>query len=121
MSSNSQPDVNEIVQALSALADRYSETYLNVLMALAPQIRDAARSRQMTQDLVNAARAGHVRHTPGLPLMIDGVDCSPENVRRLERSRDEYRAMYLGQGSDTVPHWDGCQCSPVCRNRSVTR
>lgn len=38
-----------------------------------------------TDALIEAARDGYVRHSPGLPLMIDGVDCSPENVRSLER------------------------------------
>ena len=46
-----------------------------------------------TDALVEAAREGHVPYEPGLPLVIDGVDCSPENVRSMRRLLDHYRGL----------------------------
>lgn len=81
-----------IVAESSARSDRLATAYMDVLLSLASAV-GTERAKELTSELVDAVRAGHVQHTPGLPLMIDGVDCSPENVRRLERSRDEYRAV----------------------------
>lgn len=83
--------VMHVVAETSARSARLARVYMDVLTSLAPVV-GAERAKELTEELLLAARAGHVQHTPGLPLMIDGVDCSPENVRRLERSRDEYRA-----------------------------
>lgn len=47
--------------------------------------------------LIDTARDGHVRYEPGDPLIIDGVDCSPENVRSLEKLLNTYRGIVLGR------------------------
>ena len=86
--------VMRIVAMSSGDIDRFSNAYLDVLRTLAGADL-SAQAKVLTDALVEAARAHHLRYIPGLPLMIDGVDCSPENVRHLERSRAEYRRRYV--------------------------
>jgi hypothetical protein len=71
-------DVERIVDAI----DRHAVAYMDVLLALAPTAGHE-RAKELTDALVCSSRAYRIAHTPGLPLMIGGVDCSPENVRRL--------------------------------------
>lgn len=80
------PDMTvlRIVATCSGDSDRFSAAYMNVLMALAPEV-GAARAKELTEALVDAARAHHVRYIPGMPLMIDGVDCCPDHIRSLEK------------------------------------
>lgn len=120
--------VMHIMAEDSARSDRFATAYMEVLLSLAPAVGHE-QAKRLADQLTEAARVGHVRYTLGLPLMIDGTDCSPANVRHLESSRDEYRRRYVTgdvspsepqRGSDPVPHWDGCGC-PDCKNRSVSR
>lgn len=78
-------------------SQRLSSAYLDVLLTLAEAVGQE-RAKELTDTLLSSALAHRVQYIPGMPLMIDGVDCSPENVRHLEFLRDEYRALYLGQG-----------------------
>ena len=85
--------VQRTVAASAGDSERLADAYMDVLLSLAPV--GAERAKELADALVEASRAHHIRHYPGMPLMIDGVDCSPESVRRLERSRDEYRRRYM--------------------------
>lgn len=62
-----------------------AKAYIDVSLELAAQV-GADKSQEMTKVLFDAARAGYIRYNPGKPLMIDGVDCSPEHVRSLQRT-----------------------------------
>lgn len=53
-----------------------------------------------TDALIDAAREGYVLYEQGLPLMIDGVDCSPENVRSLERLVELYKETLIGRENE---------------------
>lgn len=86
--------VMRVVATSTADSERFSEAYMDVLLALAGDA-GAERAKELTQGLVTAARARHVRHMPGTPLMIDGRDCSPDAVRALQADRDAYRSMVL--------------------------
>ena len=89
--------VLRIVAQSTGDSERFSQAYMDVLLALAPQIKDVDKTRGMVKALVDAARAHRVPYTPGLPMMIDGIDCSPDAVRALTDSRDHYRSMVLEQ------------------------
>jgi hypothetical protein len=86
--------VLHILAEAEAAAERSSKAYLDVLLTLAPAV-GADRAKELAEELADASRVGHIRYTPGLPLMIDGADCSPENVRRLERQSKTFRQMYI--------------------------
>ena len=87
--------VLRIVAQSTGDSERFSRAYMDVLLALAPQIKDPEKVRTMVQSLVDAARAHRVPYTPGLPMMIDGIDCSPDAVRALKADRDHYRSAYV--------------------------
>lgn len=90
--------VMRIVAVSSGDSERFSTAYMDVLLALAPAVGPRT-ARNMVKRLVTAARARTVRYVPGVPLMIEGQDCSPENVRRLQADRDHYRRMVLEQAT----------------------
>lgn len=77
-------NVLRIIATSTGDSERLSNAYLDVLLRLALETGHQA-ARELTQGLIDAARAHHVRYIHGLPLMIDGVDCSPDNVRSLMR------------------------------------
>ncbi len=87
--------VLRIVAQSTGDSERFSRAYMDVLLALAPQIKDPEKVRTMVQALVDAAQAHRVPYTPGLPMMIDGIDCSPDAVRALKADRDHYRSAYV--------------------------
>lgn len=76
--------VLRIVAMCSGDSDRFGAAYVDVLMALAPEV-GAARAKELTEALVSASRAHRVWYIPGIPLMIDGVDCCPDHIRSLEK------------------------------------
>jgi hypothetical protein len=88
--------VLHILAEAEAAAERFSKVYLDVLLTLAGSV-GSERAKELAEELTDASRAGHIRYTPGLPLMIDGADCSPENVRSLERQVVVYRSMATGE------------------------
>lgn len=88
-------NIMRIVATSTGDIERFSQAYMDVLLTMASHVGGGV-AKELTDALVTSARAHRVQHITGLPLMIDGVDCSPDNVRLLMRSRDEYRAMYLG-------------------------
>jgi hypothetical protein len=108
--------MHDMARSTSA-AEHLASAYMDVLLALIPQT-GPEQAAEAAWGLVAAARAQHVRYTPGLPLVIDGVDCSPEHVRLLEGYREDYRRSALGM--DTAPHWVGCLCSQTCRDRGAS-
>ena len=57
---------------------------MRVLCALLPSHESISDAAYVVDALIDAARKGYVQYTPGLPLMIGGMDCSPENVASLE-------------------------------------
>jgi hypothetical protein len=83
-----------VVATSSGDSERFSEAYMDILLALAPAV-GARKAKRMTEALVAASRAHRVRYVPGTALMIDGRDCSPDAVRRLQADRDAYRSMVL--------------------------
>lgn len=87
-----------IVATSSGDIERMSQAYLDVLLTLAPAVGQE-KAKELTQALVSASRAHRVRHVPGTPLMIEGLDCSPEAVRMLKADRDAYRTMVLEQAA----------------------
>jgi hypothetical protein len=86
--------VMRVVATSSGDSERFSEAYMDVLLALAPAV-GARKAKRMVEALSKAARAHRVRYVPGTPLMIDGRDCSPDAVRALQADRDMYRSMVL--------------------------
>jgi hypothetical protein len=86
--------IMRVVATSSGDSERFSETYMDILLALAPAV-GARKAKRMTEALVAAARAHRVRYVPGTPLMIDGRDCSPDAVRALQADRDHYRDMAI--------------------------
>ncbi len=106
-----------VVAESSGDIDRLTSAYRDVLRVMPPG--EGKQSLKLVEALVRAAQTHHVRYIPGLPLLVEGLDCSPEHVRELIAERDRYRNMYTGEGSDPVPHWIGCACSPACRSRAV--
>lgn len=86
--------VMRVVATSTGDSERVSAAYMDVLLALAPS-RGHRTARRMTKALVTAARAHMVRYVPGIPLMIEGLDCSPEAVRALKTDRDHYRRMVI--------------------------
>lgn len=86
--------VMRVVATATGDSERMATAYLDVLLALAPEV-GAVRAKELTQALVDAAQAHRVRYVSGTPLMIDGTDCSPDAVRSLKKDRDHYRRAYL--------------------------
>lgn len=86
--------VMRVVATSSGDSERLSRAYMNVLLALAPATGHRT-ARAMVKRLVKAAQAHMVRYVPGIPLMIEGLDCSPEAVRALRADRDRYRRMVM--------------------------
>lgn len=89
-------NVLRILATSQADSERFSRAYMDVLLALARETGHEAAKTMLTE-LVNAAIAHRVHYIHGLPMMIDGVDCSPDNVRHLMEQREIYRAMCPGQ------------------------
>ncbi len=88
--------VLRIVAQSTGDSERFSDAYMTVVLALATvHGMETETARGMVQSLVEAARAHRVPYTPGLPMMIDGIDCSPDAVRALTKSRDHYRSAYV--------------------------
>lgn len=67
---------------------------IEVLEALARSV-GAQRAQEMLTQLNEELTAGQVRYTPGLPLMIEGVDCSPEHVRQLQAHINDWKRAAL--------------------------
>lgn len=88
--------VLRIVAQSTGDSERFSAAYMTVVLVLATvHGMETGTARTMVQALVDAARAHRVPYTPGLPMMIDGIDCSPDAVRALKASRDHYRSAYV--------------------------
>lgn len=87
--------IMRVVATSTGDSHRLADAYLDVQLALASDV-GAVRAKELTQALVDAARAHRVRYVSGTPLMIDGIDCSPDAVRSLKEDRDHYRRAYLG-------------------------
>lgn len=91
-------DVLRAVAVLSGEINRLTAAYLEVLGAMAPCIGEGAK--KLADELLEAARVNRVRYISGMPLLIEGLDCSPEHVRQLMTDKKRYRDLYVNGGKE---------------------
>ena len=84
--------VLRIVADASGATQRLASAYTAALLAMAPET-GTHRALELADGLVNAAQFRRVPYTPGLPLLVDGLDCSPEHVRELTEQIGRYRKL----------------------------